>query len=72
MDDRDPIPISALQHRCDCPRQCCLIHLEQALEKNVNTLRGRAVHSAGDAPGLATRAGCGLMLARCFQVGVLR
>ena len=57
MDDRDPIPISALQHWCYCPRQCGLIHLEQAFEENVHTLRGRAVHSAVDTPGLETRAG---------------
>lgn len=35
MDDRDPIPISALQHWCYCPRQCGLIHLEQAFEENL-------------------------------------
>lgn len=57
MDDRDPIPISALQHWCYCPRQCGLIHLEQAFEENVHTLRGRAVHSAVDTPGLEMRAG---------------
>lgn len=57
MDDRDPIPISALQHWCYCPRQCGLIHLEQAFEENVRTLRGRAVHSAVDTPGLEIRAG---------------
>jgi len=57
MDDRDPILISALQHWCYCPRQCGLIHLEQAFAENVHTLRGRAVHSAVDTPGLETRAG---------------
>ena len=41
MDDRDPIPISALQHWCYCPRQCGPIHLEQAFEENVHTLRVR-------------------------------
>lgn len=56
-ESRDPIPISALQHWCYCPRQCGLIHLEQAFEENVHTLRGRAVHSAVDTPGLETRAG---------------
>jgi hypothetical protein len=55
--DRDPIPISALQHWCYCPRQCGLIHLEQAFEENVHTLRGQAVHSAVNAPGFETRAG---------------
>lgn len=56
-DSRDPIPISALQHWRYCPRQCGLIHLEQAFEENVHTLRGRAVHDAVDAPGVETRAG---------------
>lgn len=31
--------------------------MEQAFEENVHTLRGRAVHSAVDTPGLDTRAG---------------
>jgi CRISPR-associated exonuclease Cas4 len=57
MEALDPIPISAFQHWCYCPRQCGLIHLEQAFEENVHTLRGRAAHSAVDAPGLETRAG---------------
>lgn len=57
MEVLDPIPISAFQHWRYCPRQCGLIHLEQAFEENVHTLRGRAVHSAVDTPGLETRAG---------------
>lgn len=57
MEAPDPIPLSAFQHWCYCPRQCGLIHLEQAFEENVHTLRGRAVHSAVDTPGLETRAG---------------
>lgn len=44
------IPISALQHFSYCPRQCALIHLEQAFEENVSTLRGRAVHRLVDEP----------------------
>jgi len=31
-DDREPIPLSALQHWAYCPRQCGLIHLEQAFD----------------------------------------
>jgi CRISPR-associated exonuclease Cas4 len=57
MDEGEPIPLSALQHWCYCPRQCSLIHLEQAFEENVHTLRGRAVHAAVDTPGVETRAG---------------
>lgn len=55
--DVEPIPLSALQHWHYCPRQCGLIHLEQAFEENVHTLRGQAVHSMVDMPGMETRAG---------------
>lgn len=53
----DPIPISALQHWCYCPRQCLLIHAEQAFEENVHTLRGQAVHARVDEPGVETLPG---------------
>ena len=43
----DPIPLSALQHWAYCPRQCGLIHLEQAFDENLHTLRGQAVHARG-------------------------
>lgn len=57
MDDAaDPIPLSALQHWCYCPRQCALIHIEQAFADNVHTLRGQAVHMQVDQPGVETRA----------------
>jgi len=48
----DPIPLSALEHWSYCPRQCCLIHAEQAFEENIHTLRGQAVHARTDQPGL--------------------
>ena len=57
MEQRDPIMLSALQHWCYCPRQCGLIHLEQAFAENVHTLRGQAVHAAVDTPGFETLAG---------------
>lgn len=59
MVDDDPtlIPVSALQHWCYCPRQCALIHVEQAFAENVHTLRGQAVHARVDAPGFEVRAG---------------
>lgn len=57
MEAADPLPISALQHWSYCPRQCGLIHLEQAFAENLYTLRGRAVHSAVDTPGFEARAG---------------
>lgn len=53
----DLIPLSALQHWSYCPRQCGLIHLEQAFEDNVHTLRGHAVHARVDKPGIETRIG---------------
>jgi CRISPR-associated exonuclease Cas4 len=53
----DPIPLSALQHWCYCPRQCALIHVDQAFADNLYTLRGHAVHRQVDQPGVSTRAG---------------
>ena len=38
------IPISALQHWLYCPRQCALIHLEQAWAENRFTAEGRVMH----------------------------
>lgn len=57
MNDDDALPLSAMQHWAYCPRQCGLIHLEQAFDENLHTLRGRAVHAAVDKPGIETRAG---------------
>jgi CRISPR-associated exonuclease Cas4 len=48
----DPIMLSALQHYSYCPRQCALIHMEQAFDENVHTMRGNAVHERVDQPGL--------------------
>lgn len=50
----DPIMLSALQHWSYCPRQCALIHLEQAFDENVHTMRGNAVHERVDDPGFET------------------
>lgn len=55
--DEDGLSLSALQHWCYCPRQCMLIHAEQAFAENVHTLRGQAVHARVDDPGVETRAG---------------
>lgn len=57
MDDADPLPLSALQHWAYCPRQCGLIHLEQAFDDNLHTLRGQAVHRQVDDPGFEMRRG---------------
>lgn len=51
MEPADPIPLSALQHYSYCPRQCALIHVEQAFAENVHTMRGNAVHERVDEPG---------------------
>lgn len=57
MEPADPIPLSALQHYSYCPRQCALIHIEQAFEENLHTLRGRAVHGRVDEPGFEEHTG---------------
>ena len=57
MEAPDPIPLSALQHWAYCPRQCGLIHLEQAFDDNLHTLRGQAVHRQVDDPGFEFRRG---------------
>ena len=56
-EDGDPIPLSALQHWCYCPRQCGLIHLEQAFADNVHTARGQAVHRLVNMPGYEMQEG---------------
>jgi CRISPR-associated exonuclease Cas4 len=49
-EDGEPIMISALEHSY-CPRQCALIHVEQAFDENVFTMRGHAAHDRVDEPG---------------------
>jgi len=53
-DTVDPIMLSALQHWSYCPRQCALIHVEQAFDENVFTMRGNAAHERVDDPGFET------------------
>ncbi len=57
MSETEPIPLAALQHWAYCPRQCGLIHLEQAFEDNLHTARGQAVHHLVDTPGYEMKAG---------------
>lgn len=57
MAETDPIPLSALQHWAYCPRQCGLIHLEQAFAENIHTARGQAVHHQVDTPGYEIKSG---------------
>lgn len=51
------VALSALQHWVYCPRQCGLIHLEQAFEDNIHTVRGQAVHHLVDTPGYEIKSG---------------
>ncbi len=57
MDTDEAVPLSALQHWAYCPRQCALIHIEQAFDDNLHTLRGNALHARVDQPGLQTERG---------------
>ena len=57
MTELDPVPLSALQHWCYCPRQCGLIYLEGEFADNVHTARGQAVHHLVDTPGYEMLAG---------------
>ena len=56
-DDADPIALSALQHYLFCPRQCALIHVEQAWAENRFTAEGRLMHEATAAAGHEVRRG---------------
>ena len=38
------LPLSALQHLLFCPRQCALIHIEQAWSENKSTAEGKIMH----------------------------
>ena len=40
----DLVALSALQHFLFCPRQCALIHVEQAWAENAATAEGRVAH----------------------------
>lgn len=53
----EAVPLSALEHWIYCPRQCGLIHLEQAFEENIYTARGQALHHLVDTPGYEIKAG---------------
>ena len=51
------IPLSALQHYAFCPRQCALIHNEQAWAENYLTAQGRVLHERVDSGEPETRKG---------------
>lgn len=49
--EREPIPLSALQHAVYCLRQAALIHLERLWAENRFTAEGHVMHIAADKPG---------------------
>ncbi|UOP05529.1 CRISPR-associated protein Cas4 [Conchiformibius kuhniae] len=51
------VPLSALQHHAFCPRQCALIHNEQAWAENYLTAQGRVLHERVDGGEPETRKG---------------
>ncbi len=53
----DLVPLSALQHYLFCPRQCALIHVEQAWAENRLTAEGRVLHEATAQAGTEKRRG---------------
>lgn len=55
--DADLIALSALQHYLFCPRQCALIHVEQAWSENALTAEGRILHERTSEPGHEVRRG---------------
>ena len=71
--DADLIALSALQHYLYCPRQCALIHIEQAWAENTATAEGRVAHERVHAVESEVRRGVrtvtGMPL-RCRRLGV--
>lgn len=57
MTDHRLIPLSALQHFAFCPRQCALIHNEQAWADNFLTATGNRLHKRVDSGEPETRNG---------------
>jgi CRISPR-associated exonuclease Cas4 len=55
--ETDLVPLSALQHYLFCPRQCALIHVEQAWAENRLTAEGRVLHEATAEAGSEKRRG---------------
>jgi len=51
----DFIHIGALQHYVFCPRQCALIHVEDAWRENVYTVRGDILHEKAHSDTYETR-----------------
>ena len=68
--DLPTVPLSALQHYAFCPRQCALIHIEQAWAENFLTAQGRALHERVDSGEPETRKG--VHFARSMHVSAQR
>jgi CRISPR-associated exonuclease Cas4 len=51
LEEREPIPLSALQHAVYCLRQAALIHIERAWADNRFTAEGNVLHDVADKGG---------------------
>ncbi|PWR24352.1 CRISPR-associated protein Cas4 [Zavarzinia aquatilis] len=74
MEDEDFIPLSALQHFVFCPRQCALIHLEQAWADNRLTAEGNLLHERVTGGETSLRAGIRAFRSlplRCGRLGLV-
>ncbi len=69
--EEDFIPLSALQHYLFCPRQCALIHVEQAWAENRLTAEGRVLHEATAEIGTEKRRGVRVVTAMPLVSGRL-
>jgi CRISPR-associated exonuclease Cas4 len=72
-DEADLIPLSALQHYLFCPRQCALIHVEQAWAENAATAEGRVMHERVHAVASEMRRGVRTVTSmplRSYRLGV--
>lgn len=71
--ESDLFPLSALQHWLYCPRQCGLIHLEQAWAENRFTAEGRVLHEKAHEGRDESRAGVRItrgMAVRSLALGI--
>lgn len=71
--ESDLFPLSALQHWLYCPRQCGLIHLEQAWAENRFTAEGRVLHEKAHEGRDESRAGMRItrgMAVRSLALGI--
>lgn len=71
--EEDFIQLSALQHFIFCPRQCALIHIEQAWSENLFTAEGRVMHEKAHEEQFETRDGARIergMPLRSYELGL--